>query len=633
MKHQKISLCMIVKNEERSIERCLNSVKDIVDEMIIVDTGSTDRTIELIQAIEHNNLKLLHYNWINDFADARNFSIQQAIGNYILQMDADEFLDETKSHLLHKLEHDCYLLRIRNDLGNGMAEFHYSYRLFRNGIGLRYNGALHEQIDTTELNKGKLNATIHHDGYLPQIIQNKNKSDRNMNILLQEVEDHPTAFNYYNLGLQYNLENKYEEAVQAFKKSFQIGCQYTFSSRMMVYLAKCLLELKQYTEALSILDDSNHLYGENKDYYYYKGLIYDSLGYIRDAETCFLKCLELGEDQDSSLFLNGVEGTGSYLAMAQLAEIYMKENRKEEALKFLVMAIQLNPSCTPLIIPMLEILTNVPHEKLFGQLIRIWPVQETEHVRSIANALFQLRHPLLLSFMECYSLNFSKEAEIYVDIANKDYDGALQSCMKMEEPLTGQIRDWLFLAVVSGNQELLKKCRNQLNLRDKEFKFLTQLVGRKELQRVTLSDTVSDVLETLMRDLMIHREFEIMDYFSRYFFDPNLKYLLARQLKKFGFNELALDALVEAEDQITREAIYILTGDILHELGKVGDAYYYYEQALTINNTFETTYKMLKISQEAEDSIKYKELLKELRKFKPHSPWAEQEQVFPLLVL
>ena len=86
-----ISLCMIVKNEENVIARCLNSVKDIVDEIIIIDTGSTDNTKEIAKGFTD---KIFDFNWINDFSAARNYSFSKAINDYIFWLDADDIIFE-----------------------------------------------------------------------------------------------------------------------------------------------------------------------------------------------------------------------------------------------------------------------------------------------------------------------------------------------------------------------------------------------------------------------------------------------------------------------------------------------------------------------------------------------------------
>ena len=95
------SLCMIVKDEEAVLSRCLDSLHDIMDEIIIVDTGSTDKTKEIARKYTD---KIFDYKWCNDFADARNFAASKATGDYIYTADADEYLDAENRDKLCQLK-------------------------------------------------------------------------------------------------------------------------------------------------------------------------------------------------------------------------------------------------------------------------------------------------------------------------------------------------------------------------------------------------------------------------------------------------------------------------------------------------------------------------------------------------
>lgn len=96
-----ISLCMIVKNEEDVIGRCLKCVKDVVDEIIIVDTGSTDSTIEI--AKKYTN-QIYHFDWVDDFAKARNYAFSKATKDYIMWLDADDIIFEKDLTKLKQLK-------------------------------------------------------------------------------------------------------------------------------------------------------------------------------------------------------------------------------------------------------------------------------------------------------------------------------------------------------------------------------------------------------------------------------------------------------------------------------------------------------------------------------------------------
>ena len=97
---KKLALVMIVKNEERSLEKCLKAVRNLVDEIYITDTGSTDKTVEIAKKF---GAHISHFDWVNDFSAARNFSLEQSECDWNLVLDADEYFEDsidklTKSH-------------------------------------------------------------------------------------------------------------------------------------------------------------------------------------------------------------------------------------------------------------------------------------------------------------------------------------------------------------------------------------------------------------------------------------------------------------------------------------------------------------------------------------------------------
>ena len=132
-----ISLCMIVKNEEKVLARCLDSIAGLMDEIIIVDTGSTDKTKEIAGKYTDN---IYDFEWIDDFAAARNFAFSKATKEYIYSADADEVLDEENYRLFADLkevllpEIEIVQMKYGNQLAHGTAyNFDEEYRpkLFR----------------------------------------------------------------------------------------------------------------------------------------------------------------------------------------------------------------------------------------------------------------------------------------------------------------------------------------------------------------------------------------------------------------------------------------------------------------------------------------------------------------------
>ena len=208
-----ISICMIVKDEEKNIGRCLKSLKPLVDsnlaEYIIVDTGSTDKTIEIAQEYTNN---IYHYKWTGNFSDARNYSILFARGKYIMTIDADE---EFKITEINKLidefskpnyeKYNTYTLRIINYTDKELTKFTgmTQARIFRNNGHFYYFNAVHNQ-PRSELPAKNLNIEFHHYGYIMTEDIREKKFKRTATLLKQELEKNP-----YNLYFRCQLSSSY----------------------------------------------------------------------------------------------------------------------------------------------------------------------------------------------------------------------------------------------------------------------------------------------------------------------------------------------------------------------------------------------------------------------------------------
>ena len=202
---RRLSLCMIVKNEEVMLPECLRSVKGVVDELIIVDTGSTDNTVAIAKAA---GAKVLHFEWCDDFAAARNVSLRQASGDFILVLDADERLAPDAGKILRRaIERDDFHLGMLPLYNSTDAKASTSEvlrtkklagapmlvpRLLRVTPDLCYEGIVHEGIEGWISQPGRnivpLEARIVHLGYAEEIVESRNKKDRNIGLLYKRLE-------------------------------------------------------------------------------------------------------------------------------------------------------------------------------------------------------------------------------------------------------------------------------------------------------------------------------------------------------------------------------------------------------------------------------------------------------------
>jgi glycosyltransferase involved in cell wall biosynthesis len=201
---------MIVKNEEEVLARCLNSVKDIVDEIIIVDTGSTDKTKEI--AMQFTD-KVYDFEWIEDFAAARNFSFSKATSDYQMWLDADDIIDDENRKKLTDLKKDLTadIYMLKYDVGRGVS--YYRERILKREKNYQWLAPIHECISPVG-NVIRLEISVTHSK------KGKTDPDRNLRIFEKMVaENYPFSMRekyYYARELMWH--NRTDEAIELFEE-------------------------------------------------------------------------------------------------------------------------------------------------------------------------------------------------------------------------------------------------------------------------------------------------------------------------------------------------------------------------------------------------------------------------------
>lgn len=266
-----LSLVVIFKNEANYIENCIRSVINIVDEVIVVDSGSSDGSDTVVQAIQLKDPKVKYFlrEWPGDFSDQRNYAISQATSDWILFLDADErFAVPDHKVLLKAIEDDqidAYELPILNytldvtEVGytpNSEAPFPYGYvvtnlhRLFRRNPNYKYEGVLHERIEPSLKRAGarlkKLETPIHHLGRIKeaeQSIKNQRYEFYRELSLKKLAEDPSDAQAHWELGVIYQKMNRLQEA----KNEFEIALGLSpHTEEFEIYYALVLFQLSDW---------------------------------------------------------------------------------------------------------------------------------------------------------------------------------------------------------------------------------------------------------------------------------------------------------------------------------------------------------------------------------------------------
>jgi tetratricopeptide (TPR) repeat protein len=242
-----LSLCAIVKNEEDCIARMLASVRGVVDEVVLVDTGSTDKTLSI--ARDHG-AKVIQRQWNDDFADARNVSIQHALHPWILILDADE---ELTPHSIEELRR-CILGSPRalflnrrhlctswtaaactpvssDDPTYAMGARTYfmtrDIRLFPNAPTIRYTGAVHESVEDATRQAGyaveSTSILINHYGHLTSTEKKRSKAALYLRLARQKALASPDDWRtWYQLGAELQAQMLHQEAIESYQKALNL---------------------------------------------------------------------------------------------------------------------------------------------------------------------------------------------------------------------------------------------------------------------------------------------------------------------------------------------------------------------------------------------------------------------------
>jgi len=214
-RQQTISACMIVKDEEKFLPGCLDSIKDLADEIIIVDTGSTDRTMDIAREY---GAKIFEHPWQNDFSLHRNQSIGYATSDWILIIDADEELEPAEHNTIKmavkRKDIDSISFVVYNKIQLGRVGFLNSHRMFRNHKDFKYHGIVHNQLEITGKSLMTQLRVIHH-GYGLSDEQMEKKGRRTEALLLQQLKENPSLiFPHFNLAQIYRGLSQPEKSLE-----------------------------------------------------------------------------------------------------------------------------------------------------------------------------------------------------------------------------------------------------------------------------------------------------------------------------------------------------------------------------------------------------------------------------------
>jgi tetratricopeptide (TPR) repeat protein len=614
-KDLKLSLCMIVKDEEEMLPRCLAAVAPAVDEIVIVDTGSRDRTKEIARA---HGATVIETEWTGSFADARNVSFEAATGDWIIYLDADEVLVADDVSRLKALTgrtwREAYYLVLTSytgELDDGGAITNNALRIFRNRPHYRFEGRLHEQIahHLPTYAAGRIEQTsvrADHYGYLGAVRDAKEKSRRNLDLLkAQQAENPSDAFLHFNLGTEYLVIGDHANALTECERAWQLVESQGQEDRDYVpALLQRLVTVLRYcgraNEAIARANQALQKFPAFTDMVFAQALAALALGREDDAIAYWQNCIEMG---DAPSRFGASVGGGTYLPRIALAELYTRRGELETARELLDWCVDERPDVIGVVAPYASVLlsTGTPAEAVTEQIETRIPDLTPAARFMLASTLF--KHGAMAAAADQYRAVLSARptsSQIRVQLAeallnHRDYTNAAAEAAQIAEddPYAGlacRIELWSLIAsgdLANAQGVTARAARAGVPKADLETfaGWLDVANGAPEQELGSLPVAATPLLGVILETLLAAHEFDTFEQLAKLLGRSALpqreqRELLASMYLKHGFlQSAAREWMAVCESRPDARALLGLAR-VAHAHGQLEDAAVFAAEAL-----------------------------------------------------
>ncbi|MGZ0051796.1 glycosyltransferase [Brevibacillus gelatini] len=583
-----ISACVITKNEEKNLPMCLNSLRSIAFELIVVDTGSTDNTVEVAKLL---GAQVYHFNWVNDFAKAKNYAISKATGDWIIFLDADEYFTPESLPLIPLVikeaeEKDCdiivsLLCNIDVKTKETINTVHHT-RIFRNHPEIRYEGSIHERIMRSGKAPRGLMASdglaIIHTGYSSDIHLSKEKSKRNIELLYAQLENNPQSGEvYFYLAESYMAAREFEPALEYATKSAELdNCNLLgVKQKNHLNIITCMIHLeKDKKEVQSWIQKGIELFPDYPDFYILLADLYVQANRYHDALEAYSKGLN---NIENALKSQSAAPHQAHKILTIMGELNLKIGQIHESVRLFASALNLDKYHYIALLNLLKLFTTFEdHEKTKKFLMKIYDVKKKKDLLYLTKACLEVNNHVLGGFfISLFSIeDFGKMQEEYAQytVLIRDYIKAAElfdSIRDSKQSSDIEIRS-LCASYLSGDKKMffeyyhkykgksfngINECLANLN-RGEIYQFITYLI---KLQRI---DTVMELIP-LIEKLRMNLEVAELLFANENFFEAENFYKKALNEHNEGKDRAEL--LCKQGECLWRSARYIEAKTAVYE--------------------------------------------------------------------
>lgn len=593
--HKLLGVHVLTRNEEQLLPQCLDSVKQIADEIIVIDTGSTDQTLDISRSYDAT---ILSANWEDDFSLARNVGLVHANTEWILYLDADEMLVTGMENLLELLDNqeaEAFWVEIISPVGAQREEriCYQTVRLFRNRDFYRFQGRIHEQIIPSILQRYPIEKIkqsymqIHHFGYLPWIMKQKEKATRNLRLLERTLTESPDdPFHTYNLGVTCCQLGQLDKAALHLRKAREITPpQASFRPSLIRDSAKILISLEEWEEASRLLTAEANRYPDYPDLFYLLGQVLEHQGLLLEAFQAYQKATKRLNQPVKYITEDGMSTYRSFHAMAQIAS---ELESPEEANQYYQKSLQSFAGYRPALLGWADFLHRFGNsdEVILEKLCMFLPVTSSAESLLLATAMAQIgAYGEVLTLLKNFpSATFESERLRCESLMQTgQFPEAYEQLGRLLSQSDIQLRERLILdrALCRWSEDRTLPFSFYQGL-PPEYQRAYEQLDRWLAENIMPASPVEDpffpeLLQHLIERAVQLRLIRLAGKLSQ--LTPDLPLFLAARLYRQGYVLLSADALLQlmGENRLDDEGIYILA-EILHDKGHFAQAASLFEQ-------------------------------------------------------
>lgn len=600
----KISACMIAKNEEDNIVQCIKSYQDVVSEIIVVDTGSTDGTVQLAESL---GAKVFHFEWEKDFAKAKNYALEKATGDWIIFLDADEYFDLDKSKnipaIIKKYEKKsitligCKIINIDKKTGDVVGTF-IQTRIFKNKKTIYYTKSIHERLYSDEKNVKAVylpqnELVIFHTGYSRDRINEK--AERNLTMLLEDKKNNPTdsTIDYFLCDTYISL-SKYEECItygNAFLKN-RINMVGLNSKVYQNIIAAMIKAGRDWEEIDDILQKALSEFPNHPMFYMFLSEKYFSDKRYQEALKSYERTLKMQENY-SDIEINFLEGKIHEIERP-IAYLYNYKNNEKFAIEYYIKALERKKNYLPALRELIKLTEKCDPVDTISMFSTLYDRNSKEDLVTLVEELTKQRSGKLLAYyVALLNKQFGHQdfSMVIMLLTNGKYEEAAKHFY--EAYLINYDSTYAKLAIVAA---FLNKDKAMLaglkTLVKPPLKRIIEALSQEHERVVLHNEDLEDFLNIFSEIIKLKNQ-DSIDYFItlKDNFSENIfgiEAAVANTLREHSCYEKAIEvyekALVfnDSNDELKKEhkSLYYMIGYCYYKIREPKQALDYFEKAL-----------------------------------------------------